>query len=491
MDITEFLKREISQNYQVNNRQAAGGCSIVYDATRLSDQMRVAIKVLSLPETLEPDEAELTKLRFCREALLMITLHNPHIAECLDYGVFNGAPCIVLEFVDGKPLDIYIKEFGVLPFELSVNLTCQLLDALETSHSMGVIHRDIKPGNILLTGDDANPSVRLIDYGIASMTEGPETDRLSTKMGSIRGTPSYMAPELFSGFASASPVSDLYAAGLVLYECLTGSVAYTGVTVMEIAFKQTHQELTIPSFIPKCLAQVILKSCSKLPDLRYQTAHEMSEALKAVLPEAEAQRDSCARTYMDGANDNNEKDDAQSEKKSNKKPIMIGLAALALIGLTAAVTIFIMNPAPQADGAPVQMMNLQGNLPVPDASCNAIPTYDHEVIQMAPDSANDSVLQLANVAPPDSANDVIAEPESIADVPSPDPDPQLPPEPVAAAPDTPPTPTTTAPAPHSPKTNKIRNARKKTSPTEDNAEKTNTQDKKTKKNNMVIPSNLI
>ena len=497
MDITEFLKREISQNYKVSGKLGAGGCSIVYDAIRLSDNRRVAIKLLSLPETLSPEEADGAKRRFCREALLMVILHNPHVVECLDYGVFNGSPCIVLDFIHGKPLDIYVREFGALPFKLTVNIICQVLDALECAHAAGVIHRDIKPGNILLTGEGDNPIVHLIDFGIASMMEGPETDRMSTKMGSIRGTPSYMAPELFTGFASASPVSDLYAVGLVLLECLTGTVAVNGVTMMEIAFKQTHQELVIPLFIPKCLSNVILKSCAKIPDMRYQTAREMSDALKAALPEAEAKKESYELAYLSGATDIIEDEDAEKKdesetaeaEKPQKKGIGIIIAALvAGMAIAAAVVFFIMsrqdtNQSPVENPPTQNAATVQENQPVPENT---------GVVPNAPENNNTAETQQQEPTPTPSADpaqavDVVEENQA---EPSPDgtETQPTPPEVQIAEPEPQPVAVPTQTNKAQKKNNKKKQDTKKE---ETPAQTEQVKDNSKKNNNMIIPSNLI
>ena len=483
MDITEFLKREISQNYQVNSRLGAGGCSIVYDAQRQSDGRRVAIKVLSLPETLEPEEAEATRQRFCREALLMVTLHDSHIAECLDYGVFDGSPCIVLEYIDGKPLDLYLKEYGALPIDISVNIICQLLDALAVAHSIGVIHRDIKPGNILLIGDESNPSIRLIDFGIASLTQGPKTDRLNTKMGSIRGTPSYMAPELFSGFSPASPASDLYAAGLILFECLTGKIAITGVTIIEIGFKQAHQELTIPRFIPKCLAKVILKSCAKVPEQRYQTAQEMNDALKAALPEAEAQSDTCAQAYIDGV-----KKEVYREKNSKQRTIIIALVCVLVILITIVVTRVVTRQStseattdtaqteekPQVVQPPAEKTEIKADqaAPEPVAAPDTVLEPEPESIQQ-PDATAGAEIDPV-IADPDPAEILPIQPEPTTA------------EPMPVLPEAQP-----EPAAHAPKANRSRSSKKNTAPQNNNDTAVEPVPEKPKKNTMVIPTNLI
>ncbi len=118
---------EVSENYRIVGKQGAGGCSVVYDAWHISDGRHVAIKVLALPEGLETSEAETSKKRFFREARILASLKNEHSVECVEYGLFNGAPCVVLEFVEGKQLDEYLREFGALPFDYGVGIICQFL----------------------------------------------------------------------------------------------------------------------------------------------------------------------------------------------------------------------------------------------------------------------------------------------------------------------------------------------------------------------------
>ena len=303
VDYSEAENREISRDYKIVAKQGAGGCSVVYDAWRVADGHHVAIKVLSLPDDLEESEAKLTKARFYREARILSTIKNEHCVHCLEYGLFSGAPCVVLDFVDGQQLDKYMREFGALPFEYGVDIICQVLEALEEAHSHGIIHRDIKPANIMIIQDSDPPVVRLIDFGIATILEGALGELMKTKLGVIRGTPSYMAPELFSGTVGASPESDIYSVGLVLYEIITGCVAVGGSSLVQIAFKQAHEPLQIPQNIPECLANVIRKCCDKEAADRYHNARDVINALREVLPEAVKQRAKCESNYLQAIRD--------------------------------------------------------------------------------------------------------------------------------------------------------------------------------------------
>ena len=346
--LAEFARmesNEVADSYRIVGKQGAGGCSVVYDAWRISDGRHVAIKVLALPEGLEYSEAEMTKKRFFREARILSSLKNEHSVECVEYGLFNGAPCVVLEFVDGMQLDTFLREFGALPFEYGVGIICQVLEALSEAHSKGIIHRDIKPANILVIQNSEPPVVRLIDFGIATLQEGALGELMRTRLGVVRGTPSYMAPELFTGQTSATPESDIYAIGLVLCEILTGTVCVSGASLMQIAFKQAHEELEIPALIPDCLAKIIRKCCEKNAADRYHSADELSKELMEVLPEACAQRASCEAAYLKSIQE------GKSDKKVKKglpKPLLIALVAV-IVGLAALFAFTHMKSAEEAE----------------------------------------------------------------------------------------------------------------------------------------------
>jgi len=336
-NLCEAEKREISQNYKIVTKQGAGGCSVVYDAWRISDGRHVAIKVLALPDSLEEEEAKLTKKRFYREARILSSLQNDHSVHCYEYGVFNGAPCVVLEFVEGQQLDKFLREYGALPFEYAINMINQVLEALEEAHSKGIIHHDIKPANIMVIQNSDPPVVRLIDFGIATLQEGALGEMMKTQLGVVRGTPSYMAPELFTGEVSASPETDLYAVGLVLLESITGSIPFSGASLVQIAFKQAHEPVVIPALVPECLARIIRKCCEKLPDDRYHFARDLREDLTAALPEALEQRAACEQAYLQQIKEGNTTGvnlpptNVVVAPANNNKTIKLGMIAAAVI----------------------------------------------------------------------------------------------------------------------------------------------------------------
>ena len=333
--------RELSAEYRIIGRGGTGGCAVVDEGYRLSDNKHVAVKILSLPAGLEYEEAERTRLRFYREAKLMASMKSPYIVECLDYGLFDGKPCMILEFMDGVQLDDYLKRKGAMSFEKAVDITCQVLEGLGVAHKMGVIHRDIKPANVMVLNNTQNTEIRVYDFGIATVLDDAPGDLMRTQVGSIRGTPSYMAPELFSGEVRACPATDIYAVGLMLHECLTGTVAVMGTSLIQISFKQMHEPLDIPLFIPECLANVIHKCCAKKVDDRYQSAEEVIEALRGVLPEAEKERIACEAKYLEAIREKGEKGEKSGAKIQLSKPMLAAIVAgvLVCVGLIIALVV--------------------------------------------------------------------------------------------------------------------------------------------------------
>ena len=289
--------REIEGEYDVGEQIGRGGCAVVLEAWRKTDRLHVVIKVLQVPPGFDEHEAHVALARFMREAELIASLHEEHIVQCVDYGCYQGIPCMVLEFVDGRPLDVHLREYGSMPLELASDITIQLLSALVETHGKKIIHRDIKPGNIMVLGDTAPFRIKVLDFGISSVLDGFQSQTLMTQQGSIRGTPSYMAPELFTGETHASIESDLYAAGLVFLECLTNEIAFNDKSCMQVAYKQVNEDLEIPLFVPPTIAQIIAKLCEKAVEDRYHSAQDVIDDIRAALPEALAVEEKCKAAW--------------------------------------------------------------------------------------------------------------------------------------------------------------------------------------------------
>ncbi|MBQ9818514.1 MAG: serine/threonine protein kinase [Proteobacteria bacterium] len=289
--------KEISGEYRVGEPIGRGGCAIVLEAWRLSDNLHVVIKVLQVNSGIDEKETHIAIERFMREAKLIASLHEEHIVRCVDYGSFQGTPCMVLEFVDGLSLDKFLEKYGAIPLKFATGIIEQLLSALVETHSKKIIHRDIKPGNIMVFDSPPPYEIRVLDFGISSVLDGFQSKTLMTQQGNVRGTPSYMAPELFTGETRASIESDLYAVGLVYLECLTGEIAINDKSFMRVAYKQVNEQLEIPGNIPPSIADIIFKLCAKKVEDRYHSAQVVLDDIHSVIEQALRDEEKCFKAW--------------------------------------------------------------------------------------------------------------------------------------------------------------------------------------------------
>ena len=257
--------------YRLISQIGAGGMATVYKAYQPSMDRYVAIKVL--PPYLSQDEQ--FARRFQREAKAVAKLEHAHILPVHDYGEAEGITYLVMRFVEGGTLKQRITQ-GTPSLSEVVRLMGQIGDALDYAHRLGVIHRDVKPANVLIDGQG---NTYLTDFGLARMMEA--SDQL-TASGVGVGTPAYMSPEQGQG-VKVDHRSDIYSLGVVLYEMVTGHVPYEAETPMAVMLKHITEPLPLPRSInpnvPEPVERVILKALAKDPAHRYQTAGEMVEAL--------------------------------------------------------------------------------------------------------------------------------------------------------------------------------------------------------------------
>jgi serine/threonine-protein kinase len=259
--------------YEIWRELGRGAMGIVYEAFDPLIQRTVAIKTI-LKSSFDKSEAQEAFSRFRREAQAAGRLTHPKIVSIYEYGEDEEMAYIVMELIRGKELKEYFDREERFDIRDGIRIVLQLLDALDYSHSRGVVHRDIKPANILITEEG---EIKIADFGIAKI----ESTHL-TKAGIVLGTPTYMSPEQFMG-KEVDRRTDIYSAGVVLYQFLTGTRPFTG-SVIAIMHKAVNQEAVPPSqlnpAIPESLDQVVKKAMAKRPDDRYQTAAEFLEALK-------------------------------------------------------------------------------------------------------------------------------------------------------------------------------------------------------------------
>src|SRR5712692_7932908 len=260
---------DFGPRYQVESLLGSGGMGKVYKARDRELDRTVAIKVLR-PD-LMTDPMALQRIK--HELLLASSISHPNILRIHDLGEYNAVKFISMAYVDGGDLTQALRKEGRLPLERVLNIMRQLAAALSAAHGVNVVHRDLKPQNILLDRDD---HIYVSDFGIAKTLESDRTR--VTRTGAVLGTPLYMSPEQVEG----KPVdhrSDLYTFGLILYEMLTGVLPFSGDTTFQLMYQRVHQlpkrpELVIPD-LPPYLSRICLKCLEKEPANRYQSASEI------------------------------------------------------------------------------------------------------------------------------------------------------------------------------------------------------------------------
>jgi serine/threonine-protein kinase len=258
--------------YRILRKLGSGGMANVYLAEDEELGRRVAIKILN--DRYANDELFIE--RFRREAKSAAALSHPNIVSIYDRGQAEGTYYIAMEVIEGRSLKELILTRGPLPIGQAIAYTLEILDALRFAHRHGIIHRDVKPHNILIGGE----RLKVTDFGIARAGASQMTEA-----GSIMGTAQYLSPEQARG-APVTASSDLYSVGIVLYEMLTGKVPFSGDSAIEIAMKHLNELPKPPSKIrpeiPEELDQVVLRALAKAPEDRYQTAEEFAEDLHRV-----------------------------------------------------------------------------------------------------------------------------------------------------------------------------------------------------------------
>lgn len=268
------MSKVFGSRYEVIDRIGAGGMAIVYKAKDLLLNRTVTVKVLR--EQFLSDEDFVR--RFRREAQAAASLSHPNIVSIYDVGKDGEIEYIVMEYVEGRNLKEIIKEYAPLSPEQAINLANQIGEAIRHAHQHHIIHRDIKPHNILVTADGR---AKVTDFGIARAASSATV----THTGDIVGSVHYLSPEQAKGLPS-NERSDLYSLGIILYELLTGKVPYDGETPIAIALKHLQEEPTLPSRlnprVGKDLENVIMRAVAKSPEHRYPSAREFLEDLAKV-----------------------------------------------------------------------------------------------------------------------------------------------------------------------------------------------------------------
>src|SRR5262245_2105488 len=268
-----LINRTFDKRYVIRRKLGSGGMADVYLAEDQELGRRVALKLLNDRHAADDQFVE----RFRREAQSAAGLSHPNIVSIFDRGRAEGTYYIAMEFLEGRTLKELLIRNGPTPIPIAIDYARQILSALSFAHRNGIIHRDIKPHNIVVGSDGR---LKVTDFGIARSGASQMTEA-----GSIVGTAQYLSPEQARG-ARVDPRSDIYSLGIVLYEMLTGHVPFTGDTAVEIAMKHLSEVPEPPSKlrpdVPHDLDAVVMRALAKDPEQRYGSAEEMDADLARV-----------------------------------------------------------------------------------------------------------------------------------------------------------------------------------------------------------------
>jgi eukaryotic-like serine/threonine-protein kinase len=316
-----------SGKYFVIEQVGSGAMSVVYKARQDPIDRIVAIKLLKKEWSNDP----LTVRRFQREAKTVSKLRHANIPSIMDFGIADtGQPYFVTEFIEGASLEQILEEEGALAQERAARVFIQVCDAMSHAHRNGLIHRDLKPGNVMIVNDAGGESVKLVDFGIVKYAKSQAASQQLTQKGEIWGSPVYMSPEQCSG-TELDARTDIYSLGTVMYEALTGKIAFEGKNIPIILTKQLNEmppdfATAAPSAgISKKLEDVVFRALQKAPDKRYQSMEEFKLALDDALKDLDrARRKNSSSSVLNDSRTNSTATVGGAAPSQGKLPVTFG-----------------------------------------------------------------------------------------------------------------------------------------------------------------------
>lgn len=267
-------KRPALGHYTLIREAGRGGMSVVYEASDDRIGRRVAVKAVTMPAHLSPEQREEMVARLRREARSIARLSHPNVVSVYDVGEEDGAHFLVMEYLDGRTLRQRL-DAGAIPPAEAARILDQVADALDAVHAQGVVHRDIKPSNVMLLPDGR---VKLMDFGVARQAD----DTLLTQTGMMVGSPAYMAPEIING-EGATRASDLWSLGVLLYQMLAGHPPFDSKNIPTVLYRVTHvNPEPLPGASPP-VQQVLARALEKDPTRRYPSGRALADDFHAAL----------------------------------------------------------------------------------------------------------------------------------------------------------------------------------------------------------------
>lgn len=277
----------VSGKYRIERVLGAGGMGVVVAAYHIQLDEKVALKFL-LPETLSNSDAV---SRFVREARAAVKIKSEHIARVTDVGMLpNGAPYMVMEYLEGGDLADWLKQRGALPVAQAVEFILQACVAVADAHALGIVHRDLKPANLFcVRRSDGQLSIKVLDFGISKMTEASGMGPITvTRTSSLMGSPFYMSPEQMRSSRDVDARTDIWSLGIILFELVTGRLVFRADTVTELAIQVANEPTppirTFRPDVPGALEAVVFKCLEKDKEDRYRNVAELAMALLPFAP---------------------------------------------------------------------------------------------------------------------------------------------------------------------------------------------------------------
>jgi serine/threonine protein kinase len=272
----------VAERFRLEKELGRGGMGSVWRAHHLRLDVPCAVKFIEGDEALMPE----LRARFEREARAAAKLRSPYAVQVIDHGEWEGKPYLVMELLDGEDLAKRLERVGQLRPSLTVSIVRDVARALDRAHALGIVHRDLKPENIFLVHDGTREVAKVVDFGIAKV-DGLSLGDVKTRTGSLLGTPYYMSPEQAEGKSDLDGRSDLWALGVIAFECVTGKLAFDGDSLGDLLMRIIVRPLPVPTQVtenvPPAFDRFWERAARRDRNERFQSANELVAALAASL----------------------------------------------------------------------------------------------------------------------------------------------------------------------------------------------------------------